>query len=50
MSGEQELVEGDCHCEEGDPAMTKWVLEGILMPVVGMFGLVGNGLAVAVLR
>ena len=50
MSGEQELAQGDCHCEEGEPIMTKLVLEGILMPVVGMFGLVGNGLAVVVLR
>ena len=46
MSQEQ----ADCHCQEGDPVMTKMVLEGILMPVVGIFGLVGNGLAVLVLR
>ena len=50
MSGEQELEQGECHCEEGDPIMTEMVLEGLLMPVVGMFGLVGNGLAVVVLR
>ena len=46
MSREEE----GCQCEEGDPVMTKMVLEGILMPVVGIFGLVGNGLAVLVLR
>ena len=46
MSREQE----ECQCEEGDPVMTKMVLEGILMPVVGIFGLVGNGIAVLVLR
>ena len=50
MSGEQELEKGDCHCQEGYPILTEMVLEGILMPVVGMFGLVGNGLAVVVLR
>ena len=43
---------GDCNCEEGDPDpfITKLVLEGLLLPVVGMFGLVGNGLAVVVFR
>ena len=49
-SGEQEHKQGECNCEEEDPIITKLVFEGILVPVVGMFGLVGNGLAVVVLR
>ena len=48
MLGEQ--GEGECHCEEDEPIMTKLVLEGILLPLVGLVGLVGNGLAVVVLR
>ena len=50
--GEQEQKQGECNCEVEDPIIitTKLVLEGILVPVVGVFGLVGNGLAVVVLR
>ena len=48
MLGEQ--GEGECNCEEDEPLITKLVLEGILLPLVGLVGLVGNGLAVVVLR
>ena len=48
LGGEQ--GEGECHCEEDEPEITKLVLEGILLPLVGLVGLVGNGLAVVVLR
>ena len=51
MSGDEELDLGECHCGEDDSIIvTEMVLEGILMPVFGMLGLIGNGLAVLVFR
>ena len=51
MSGEEELDLEECHCGEDDNIIiTEMVLQGILMPVFSMLGLIGNGLAVLVFR
>ena len=38
-----------CQCEEGLPRASVW-LEGVLLPLTGVLGLGGNGLAVMVFR
>ena len=38
-----------CQCEEGLARASVW-LEGVLLPLTGVLGLAGNGLAVMVFR